>query len=214
MVITVAIASRVRCPPDRVPTVARGIERAESQFLGGDLRAAVGVPGIVVDGVLEGRGVRRLARVVVQVAGELLDPSHGVTQRSQGRGQHLADGPVVAERRFLAQQHQVGRRLDGAGHPGRLGQPARDRPQQGRLAGAVLTDQPDPPPRLRDQVDPGQGGAVPERDGQVAEHDGLKGRHAVVLTGGTRLAGQRRGRESGQAEIHMMRPGYRLSCVP
>ena len=84
--------------------------------------------------------------------------------------------------------------------------------QQGRLAGAVLPDQADPPPRLGDQVDAGQGGAVAERDGEVAEDDGLEpgnDRHAAVLTEKRDSPGQSsRGRESGQAEIHMMHPAY------
>ena len=102
-------------------------------------------------------------------AGELLDAPDGVAQRPQRRRQHLADGAVVAERRLLAEQHQVGRRLDRAGDAGTVRQAARDRAQQGRLAGAVLADQPDPPAGLGDQVDPGQRGAVAERDGDVAE---------------------------------------------
>ena len=90
-------------------------------------------------------------------------------------------------------------------------QSAGDRPQQGRLAGAVLPDQADPPPRLGDQVDAGQGGAVTERDGEVAEDDGLEprdDRHAAVLTEKRDSPGVSRGRESGQALIHMMHPAY------
>ena len=190
MVITVAIASRVRWPPDSVPTVAFGVERAESELVGGHLGATVGVPGVVVDRVLESGRVRRLARVVVQLAGELLDASYRLAQRPQGRGEHRADGAVVAERRFLAEQHEVRRRLDRARHAGVLGQPARDGAQQRGLAGAVLADQPDPPPRLGEQVDAAQRGAVPERDGEVVDDDGLEGRHAGVLTVVLRLAGQ------------------------
>ena len=88
------------------------VERAEPEVVGGHLGAAVGVPGVVVDGVLERRGVRRLAGLVVEVTGELLDPPYGLTQRPQGRREHLADGAVVAERRLLPEQHQVGRRLE------------------------------------------------------------------------------------------------------
>ncbi len=182
VVITVASASRVRCPPESVPTARAVVERAQAELLGGDLGAPVGVPGVVVDGVLQRRGVRRLALVVVEVGRQLLDAAYGVPQRPQRRREHLADGAVVAERRLLTEQHEVGRRLDGAGHARRLREPAGDGAQQRGLAGAVLADQPDPAPGLGDQVDPGQRGAVTEGDGEVADDDRLKSRHEEVLT--------------------------------
>ena len=66
-----------------------------------------------------------------------------------------------------------------------------------------------------EQDDAGEGGAVTERDGDVAEDDGWEprnDRHAAVLTKKRDSPGAGksgcRGRESGQAEIHMMHPAY------
>ena len=191
-----------------------GVEPTQPELLRGHLGAPIGVPGVVVDGVIEGGGVRRAAGLVVQVAGELLDALHRLAQRPQGRGQHLADRAVVTERRLLAEQHQVGRprrRLDDTGDRAGRGQPPGDRTEQRGLARTVLADQPDPAPRLGDQVDPVQHGAVAEADGEVADDDGLQGSHWGVLTVVRDSPGPRwgagRGRESGQAEIHMMHPG-------
>ena len=161
------------------------VERPEPQVVGGDLGSAVGVPRVVVDGVLQRGDVRRLAGLVVKVTGhllgELLDPPDGLTQRPEGRREHLADRAVVAERRLLPEQHQVARppgRLDGAGDPRRGRKAAGHGAQQRGLAGPVLAHQADAPARLGDEVDAGEGRGVAEGDGQVADDDGVECRHA------------------------------------
>jgi hypothetical protein len=139
----------------------------------------------VVDGVVQRGGVRGRGGLVVEPCRQLFDAAYGVAQRAQRGREHLADGAVVAERRLLAEQHEVGGsggRLERAGHPGVLGQPPCDGAEHGRLAGAVLADQADAPPRLGDELDAGEHRAVTEGDGQVADDDGAEGRHAGVLT--------------------------------
>ena len=153
VVITVASASRVRCPPDERADATREVEGTEPEALGRLGGATVGVPGVVGDGEVERRGVRRLAGLVGQVGREPLDvgdhPCAGAT----------AHGPARPRRR-----PRRGRAAPGRASPGRRapppapdttrarGQRARQRTQQGGLAGAVLAD---------------EAGATARGDGQV-----------------------------------------------
>ncbi len=92
--------------------------------------------------------------------------------------------------------------------------PSRDGTEQGGLAHAVLTDEADPPTRLRQQVDAGQDGAVGIGDREPADDERGQGGggsgHADVLRDQEGLAGlgahwwRSRRRESGQSWIHMV----------
>ena len=94
---------------------ALGVQGTETEPLGRLGGAAVGVPRVVSDREVERAGVRRLS-CLVGLVGELqrqpLDVSDHPPQRCQRPRQHRADGGVVAERRLLAEHHQVARRID------------------------------------------------------------------------------------------------------
>ena len=158
------------------------VERAEPEVVGGHLGAAVGVPGVVVDGVLEGRGVRRLAGVVVEVTGAASSTRR--TASRSGRRVAASTSPIVRSSRnggsWPSSTRSPGRRAP-RWSPETLAVAGR-RPATARssvdLPVPFSPDQADPPARLGDEVDAGEGGGVAEGDGEVADDDGLEGRHA------------------------------------
>ena len=153
VVIRVASASRVRCPPERVPTLRVGSSPPRPEPLRRLVGATIGVPGIVGHRAVESLGVRRLADLVPEVEGQALHLRDHPAQGQEGAGQHLGDGLCVRERGLLAEQCEVVRAVDRPGHHGTRRERARNRAQQGGLAAAVLADQADPATGSRDQVD-------------------------------------------------------------
>ena len=121
VVMIVASASRVRWPPDSVPTPPVGIEAVEAEPGGGDRRPPVRVPRVVRERVLQRPLVRRVARRGAHRGGQPLDVGDRGAQRRERHGEDLGDRGAVAERRLLAEQHEVVGRLDGAGGPARAG---------------------------------------------------------------------------------------------
>ena len=163
---------------------ALGGDAPETEPLGRLRRTPVGVPGVVGDREVERRGVRRLARLVGEVPREPLDVGDHPAQRGQGPGEHRADRGVVAERRLLAEHHQIVGGLDQPGHGGAGRQGAGHGAQQRRLAGPVLADEAGAPSRRDGQVEVVQHSPGAERDVERADPEGGEGggrRHAGAL---------------------------------
>ena len=163
-----------------------GVEAVEPEACCGLRRPSVGVPRVVAQGELEGLLVGPRALDRGDVSGEALDVGHRPAQRCERHGEDLLDRRRAAERRLLAQQHQVVGCGDGAGHPGSGRQPSRDGTQEGRLADAVLADEADAPTGLGDEVHTGQHGAVEVGHRQSGDDDRGEwaGRHAEDLRRG------------------------------
>ncbi len=175
VVMIVARASRVRWPPDRVPTVRSGSRwSSPSRAAATEARRSAShaswtsasssacsyasspsaVPTPAASRSTSATAVRSGSRVIARTS--------------------ATDGPVP-ERRLLPEQHQVGRCLHGPGDLRTVGEPAGHGPQEGRLADAVLPQQPDPAARLGDEVDAGQDGAPGIGDGEPGHDEGCEG---------------------------------------
>ena len=88
----VASASRVRWPPDRVPTRRALVEVSDAQLLGRELGATIRVPGVVDEGELQRCVVgARGSGVVEQVTGQPLHLGDCMPEGAQGRGEHVGD---------------------------------------------------------------------------------------------------------------------------
>ena len=231
VVMIVASASRVRWPPERVPTTRSAPRSASPSRAAATSARRSASQASCATAASSARPYAASPSGVPTRAGEPLDVGDGRPQRRQGHREHLGDRGGVAERRLLAEQHEVVGGGDRSRDPGPRGQPPGDRPQEGRLADAVLADEADAAARLGEQVDPGQDRAVgvgdrqsgdherreaggggkasaPERRAAADEEEEAGMRTSFGGSGRTRRASgalvRRRGRESGQSWIHMM----------
>ena len=189
VVMIVASASRVRWPPERVPTTGRARGRRA--------RAAPPPPRHA------GRRPRRRARPPPRARVRTPCRRPGAHQgaraaRRRRRPSAAAPGSSRAPRRRWRCRGTAapgraarGRRGgDRSRDPGPRGQPSGDRAQEGRLADAVLADEADAAARLGEQVDPGQDRAVGVGDRQSRDHERRE-------TGGGGREASRAGEASG-----------------
>ena len=215
VVMIVASASRVRWPPDRVPTGRSRSSAVQAEPRGRHRGTPVGVPGVVRERLLERLPVRRIA--VRRCRPRAASRSTSATAVRSGARVRARTSAMVARSRnggSCPRSTRSDGRPDGPGDPCRCGQPPGDRTQQGGLADAVLADQADPATGLGEQVDARQDGAVGVGHGQSGHDERSEGGGVQACGGPSRvrrgLAGQegalgrRRGRESVQSWIHMM----------
>ncbi len=144
------------------------VHPAESEPGRGGQRTVVGVPRVVQCRPVQQSGVLVLRLRVVEVGGEVLETRHRVVEWRQRGVEHVAHGRAVGEGRLLRQVGQVGRRGDRSG-VGLLG--AREQSQERGLARAVLTDEPEGPAGVRDEVDAVEHDAVAVRPDEVARDE-------------------------------------------
>ena len=210
----VARASRVRWPPDSVPTRRPGSRLVQAEPGGRQLGAPVGVPRVVGQRPLQDPVVRR-GRLRRSGSGRRAPPasrSTSATARRSGASVRASTSATEASSGKGGSWPSITRSSGRSTVPAtvaRGGQPAGDGAQQGGLADAVLPDQADAAAGLGEQVDAGQdgAGAVRRRRGH-----GRRGAGDADMGGPSRECGDSpgtsgevsRGRESGQAGIHMM----------
>ena len=127
----------------------------------GEVGPAVGAPRVVGLRPGELTGILPLdARVAgAELGREDLQPRHRLVERREHLGENVSDRGAGGEVRFLPQIGHVLRAADAAG----VGfVDAGEQAHQGGLAGAVLADEADRFPRVGDEVDPVEHGALPE----------------------------------------------------
>ena len=145
VVISVARASRVRWPTGEGADAARRGRAGPARAARLPRGSAVGVPRVVGDRAVERGGVRRLAGLVVQVRRERSTSATISRSGASAPARTSATVWVVAERRLLAEQRQVGWVPSTApvttARAGRVPATARSSVD---LPAAVLADQADP----------------------------------------------------------------------